>query len=229
MNALPAAADDWPRLLRAAFEKAGRKPPVDFVELLTSPEAMAAYGLTTALLRISDDLHDRRLIAEAVAKSELVSRWDNGHGGEDGPRDLHATRLPALHVDAFRASPAWRIRLLDRYCKWRISGEPVTALPRDVENLDARLAAVANVAAPHEIHTLVSDLGEARATRAVRLAEYYAIGSSLLAEDQSLARLTRGPADGPGLPQRSWHIEPQDDDLEPSPTPDDAPSSPSSL
>jgi len=193
--------DDWQTVLRAAFARQ-RHPPIDLDELLVTPEALAARGLTSALLGLATSAADRRLVADAVAWGDLLGFRAAGHG--DWGQDLRTGYRPGDSVERLRRGADWQILLLKRYIDFRVSGAAVHTMRSDILALDSRLFAVVNAAGPAEIHSLIGDLGESQATRAARLAEYKMIGADLLSGNRDLVRPAPGPADGPGLPRRSW-------------------------
>jgi hypothetical protein len=223
------ARADWRALLAASYRRGRRdgEPVVDVSEMAASPEGMAAIGLAAALADLATTPALRALVADGAARGDVVGAWDCGHGGDDGPHDLHCVTPPDRQRDSDpAASPGWQRHLLHRYCRWRADGGAPGDRPRDTGDLDPRLVAIANAAARWEVEALAVEVGQTPAMQRVRLAEYRRIGEALLRDDPALAAPRPGPADGPGLPRRSWQPAPvEEDDDVPAPEPD-APAAP---
>ena len=200
-----ASPGDWRAALAVAYRH-GRKrgePVADLSEMASSPEGMMAIGLTAALVRLCTTAGEQRLVAEAASRGDIVAERDNGPGLPDVLGRPHSL-----------FSPAWQRHLLHRYCAWRTGAlglDPIFGPPRDLGELDVRLVACANAASPSELAGLADDIGETPAMQRARVGELKAIGAGLLRERPSLALPRPGPADGAGLPRRSWQPEPPSD------------------
>jgi hypothetical protein len=215
---------EWRVLLAEEYERRrrrGERGIVDVAELATSPEALAAFGLTRALLDICASPGDRRLVvAAAMREGDLLGFQAAGHDG-----DLGLTRSPSRAAAC--ESDGYQRHLLHRYCMWRASGGDPRDEPLDCLDLDSRLVAVANAASGAEIDALAREMGDSAAMQRVRIAEYRAIGRDLLRRDPTLGDPRPGPApEESGLPRRSWQPSPSKPADGQEPAPEAAPPAP---
>ncbi|MDR3436310.1 hypothetical protein [Telmatospirillum sp.] len=221
----------WRAALLAAIERKKRTGGeiIDIADLLTSPEAQAAIGLTAGLISLCTTPRDKSLIAGAVIDGDLRSFRDSGH---DGP--LAYAPSPRC-VEHWMTDGGQKYRLAC-YCRWRAAGGDPADEPTAARELEPRLRAVANAAGGSnlanktggsEIAGLSRDLGEGEAMLPRRMREYREIGRKLLAADPGLGDVRYGPPpEESGLPRRSWQPAPPTDEPAPEPEPEAAPEPP---
>jgi hypothetical protein len=208
--------DEWRAALAAAYARGKKRGEqvVDLSEMVVSPEALAAVGLTSALINMCASPGDRRVVCNAAASGGQLGFHAAGHDG-----DLDGGRSP--NRPALCESDGYQRHLLHRYCAWRASGGDPRDEPLDCLDLDSRLVAVANAASGAEIDALARELGDGAAMQRVRIGEYRAIGRDLIKKNPSLSDVRPGPPPmESGLPRRSWQPAPptDDDGLDLSPT-----------
>lgn len=195
----------WRAALAAAYERRRKREGgelIDVDELIRSPEAMAAIGLTSALIDVCTSPASRRALAEAAVDGDLLGFEAAGHDG------------PLTGIIAPTDAPTWaesdgaQKHYLHWYCGWRSAGGNPSEVPSSAVRLDWRLRAVANAADKFEVSSLAVELGQGVQV-ARRLREYREIGRRLLAEDPGLGDTQSGPLRAKSLlPRRSWQPEP---------------------
>lgn len=214
----------WRAALADAYERRRKRGGeiINVGELLTSPEALAAIGLTAGLVGLCTSPHDKSLAADAALDGDLAG--GPRAYGHDGP----IAYAPSPRRIEYWASDAGQKHRLHRYCRWRAAGGDPAEEPTDANELEPGLRAlansaggsqVANATGGSEIASLARDLGEGEAMLPRRLGEYRRIGRELLAADPDLGDVQYGPPpDESRLPRRSW--QPAPPSKEPAPEAD---------